>query len=354
MDSPFFVVSFDVVSLSPNPLELQVALAEAAARGGVRTDKVIIRSNAETETIADRGSLVSEAAEWDDAADILLALHERTSGKTEGKIHWIVQNLAASYAQGQLSNERRVSRENRDWLVEVEKGTAQQIAHPIGVRTWRSGKNPNFSPLMCKSFLQISVALRQVAQWASQDHRRFLFEWVWDGENAWIVQLDFAISGHGIKPASLLPMTVTLATPEDLKMFRRASDADFASLRKLSNASTYSSLGYGMPPFYVLDPAHGINEFLAGAEVSEDLLHDFEQLTKRSLVLRTDGSTLPQEKREMLPRSEELRNVAEVVTWLKEEFRPKCIAAPVLAQPALLRRECLQPLAKWRVNLGLC
>ena len=163
---PFFVVMCDMASTSTDLSKLKLALDQAAARAGVKTDKVIIRSNAETETIADRGSLLSQQAEWSHAADTILRLSRETDNQAEGKIHWIVQNVAFSYAQGQLSNERRISRENRDWLVEVERGTAQQTAQPISVRAWRIGKNPNLSRLKCKSFLQISVALRQVAQWA--------------------------------------------------------------------------------------------------------------------------------------------------------------------------------------------
>jgi len=322
---PFFVVASDVASAISDPAKLQTVLAHAAASARLKTDKVIIRSNAVTETIADRGTLASESAAWDDAANTLLRLQAKTQSQVEGEVHWIIQNVAVSYAQGQLSNERRVSRENRDWVLEVEKGMPQQTAQPIGVRAWRSGKNLNVVHLRCDSFLQISVALRQVAHWASQDNRRFLFEWIWDGGSVWIVQLDVATSGDGVKPASLLPTSVTLSAPEGLKVFRNASDSDFAGLRKLSNTQTYRSLGYTMPPFYVLDAGCGVSDFLAGGAISGDLLLDFEQLTKRSLVLRTDGSALPSDKREMLPRSEELRNVAEVVKWLTEEFRPKCI-----------------------------
>ena len=80
-----------------------------------------------------------------------------------------------------------------------------------------------------------------------------------------------------------------------------------------------------MPPFYVLDAECGVSDILVGAEIAPELLSDLQELTKRSLVLRTDGSTLPSDKREMLPRGEELRSVTEVVAWLNDEFKPKCI-----------------------------
>jgi len=107
----FFVVASDVASSVSDPAKFQTALAHAAASAGLTTDKVIIRSNAVRETIADRGSLTSEIAEWCDAADTLLRLQAKTQGQFKGEVHWIIQDVAVSYAQGQLSNERRVSRE---------------------------------------------------------------------------------------------------------------------------------------------------------------------------------------------------------------------------------------------------
>ena len=214
---PFFVVTAEAISAISDSGHLLTALVEAAAAAGLSAAGVIIRSNAVVETIADRGSLASEITEWQDAAPTLLRLQAKTQSQVEGQVHWIVQDVARSHAQGQLSNERRVSRENRDWALEVEK--PQQLTQSIGVREWRSGKDLMVSRLICSSFLQISVALRQVAHRASKDSRRFLFEWVWDGENVWIVQLDLAISADGVNPKSLLPASVTLAEPTGLKVF---------------------------------------------------------------------------------------------------------------------------------------
>ena len=52
------------------------------------------------------------------------------------------------------------------------------------------------------------------------------------------------------------------------------------------------------------------------------MIADLEQLTSRPLILRTDGVNLPREKREMLPRSEELRSKEAAIDWLNNKFRP--------------------------------
>lgn len=75
-----------------------------------------------------------------------------------------------------------------------------------------------------------------------------------------------------------------------------------------------------MPPFYVLEDPSLMKSLIRGEPVPAALLHDLDILTARPLVLRTDGIGLPHEKREMLPRSEELRSSAAAEKWVTENF----------------------------------
>ena len=55
-----------------------------------------------------------------------------------------------------------------------------------------------------------------------------------------------------------------------------------------------------------------------------NLEHDLAELTKRPLIIRTDGSKIPEEKNEMLPRSDgELRTVSEAKNWVGQIFRTR-------------------------------
>jgi hypothetical protein len=222
-----------------------------------------------------------------------------------------------------MSNERRVRYEKRDWAIEIEAlngKSSDQIS--IAVRRWRDGQDVTETPLVCETALKISLVLKRVAMWAVQDSRRFLFEWVWDGAVIHLVQMDLATTSGGENPKDLLPLSVSALPSEPLKIVSVATAAHKTKLRKLANAALYEELGYSMPPFYVLDQQEELGRFLNGGILSPGLVLDLQVLTRRPLVLRTDGDDIPEDKREMLPRSEELRSGHVAVRWLLETFRP--------------------------------
>jgi predicted house-cleaning noncanonical NTP pyrophosphatase (MazG superfamily) len=157
--------------------------------------------------------------------------------------------------------------------------------------------------------------------WAGQDDRRFLFEWLWNGQEVKIVQMDAADDTRGVVPRTLLPGTMPQVSGIHLSVFRDAQPADYLAYRKLANAALYTSLGYEMPSFYVLDDQSVITSVLESGSIMAGVDSDLRELTIRPLVLRTDGTGIPAAKREMLPRSEELRNAEAAAKWLSNEFR---------------------------------
>ena len=230
------------------------------------------------------------------------------------------------HARGQLSNERRVRYEKRDWAIEIEAvagKNADQVS--IAVRRWRDGEDVAEGKLECNSFLNLSLTLKKVAMWAVQDKRRFLVEWVWDGETIYLVQMDVASTTGGDRPKDLLPSKISLPSLLPLAAFVQAGADHKSEFKKLSNASLYERLGYTMPPFYILVGQAGLTEILTNGTISNNVRRDLENLTQRPLVLRTDGSDIPEDKREMLPRSEELRTTFAASNWLLEDFRPKIL-----------------------------
>jgi predicted house-cleaning noncanonical NTP pyrophosphatase (MazG superfamily) len=318
---PFFVVSDE--ALRYTPAGLKSWLDEAVKRSGVSASKVMVRSNGVQEGLSQRGSLASLSCTWGDVELTLKSLQARALEVTSSPTHWIIQNEATIHAQGQMSNERRVRYEKRDWGIEIDASngkSADQIS--IAVRRWRDGQDVTETPLLCETSLKISLILKRVAMWAVQDSRRFLFEWLWDGSSIHLVQMDLAITSGGEDPKHLLPADVPRILPGPLKLVNVANAEQKKGLRKLANAALYEQLGYSMPPFYVLDQQDEIARILHDGQLSPELLFDLETLTRRPLVLRTDGGDLPQDKREMLPRSEELRSREAAAHWLLETFRP--------------------------------
>ncbi len=84
----------------------------------------------------------------------------------------------------------------------------------------------------------------------------------------------------------------------------------------------YRELGYSMPVFYVLDATQVMRAILSG-QISAELEADLAELTKRPLIIRTDGTGIPGEQREMLPRSDELRSNKHAADWLVTDFKSK-------------------------------
>src|SRR3546814_10461828 len=109
--------------------------------------------------------------------------------------------------------------------LEIE-GSAGEL-EPVAVRRWRDASSSSEKSLACTSRAMISRSLRAVAAW-SHLHRAH-FEWVWDGDNVWIVQLDFlAPRTNGVQPDSLRSEEHT----SDLQSLMRISYAVFCLKKK--------------------------------------------------------------------------------------------------------------------------
>lgn len=322
---PFFVVSGEVAPT-------QAALLKALERSGLTSEKqLIVRSSGIEETIQSRGALESGECEYSmlfNQIEILRKSIERSPEVDPKSVHWVVQQLLPTKAKGHLSNESRVAENKRDWVVEVEAFAGQAIeSHPISLRRWRDSQPPSNELLFCPYRENYIQCLKVVAKWAYDQLIRVHFEWVWDGFSVYIVQAD-GCDEHsgGIEPRDLVRSFSSpkiLAT--SLRVFREATEADFQSYRKLANAKTYRELGYDVVPFFVLDDQDEVRRIIEDGACSEDLLSDLVILTQRALVIRSDGQNVPDELRQMLPRSEELRSAEDAKKWLLEIFGKKAV-----------------------------
>lgn len=285
------------------------------------TDELMVRSSAVHETILSRGSLVSHRCSKAQLLEALTRCVTETSD-SEHIIHWLIQPYVSAVHQGHLSNERRISLAKRDWLLEFESNgsVGPQESKPIAIRKWREGTDLSIAPLVCGAAIEIDGVLRTPVRWASDRRLRLHFEWVWNGTKIYIVQSDACDEQAGVDPYDLLPKTIPFSHTETLKCFRKATKSDFEKYRKLSNTRLYTSLGYVLPDFFVLDDVELIRELIDG-NMSTALVDDLKVLTTRPLVVRTDGVGIPQEDRQMLPRSDELRSVTAVAEWFSEKLR---------------------------------
>ena len=316
----YFVVSAKCFEEQISSAKLDRWVADCVSeKAFINPDRLMIRSSGTVESMRDRGSLVSKRCTSLKIIATIEELRKKISRSTGPLVHWIVQEAINSRRTGHLSNERRVRKEQRDWVAEFEASENHRSSViPFGIRNWRDGRDVSSLDLECGSETEIIRRLRQVAKWGCRFEPRIHFEWVWDGRRLWIVQADAEETTHGEDPTSKFP-AILKANIGTLHTFHRAEAADYQNYSKLRNAALYRELGYDMPLFYVANDPSGISKILGG-EIFDDLEKDLVDLTKRPLIIRTDGVKIPDEKREMLPRSDPLASAVEAKDWLLKNF----------------------------------
>jgi predicted house-cleaning noncanonical NTP pyrophosphatase (MazG superfamily) len=340
--APFFVISGECFATSgecQGEVDLQIRVQRAVeAISATGSSLFFIRSSGIDETLDVRGQLESEECAASDVWTCAKRLFQRVSKSAAGlldTVHLVVQKSVGVSAKGHLSNERRLRYEQRDWLAEFEPlGGDPGRTEPVAVRFWRSGKAVDTTPLDCRARTAVGLVLRRVGAWAMRFACRMHFEWVWDGKHVWIVQADRANAPAGVDPRAVIPRKIPSVKIDALRVFHPATDTDFAAYKKLANARLYGELGYQMPTFFVLNTPETIAALIDGS-ISDDLRADLAELTRRPFILRTDGSAIPRELQEMLPRSDELRSLDDACSFLKTTFRTAILESDSLSQAGL-------------------
>src|SRR3546814_6151749 len=133
----------------------------------------------------------------------------------------------------------RVTSNHMDY--DSESDGAAWVLEPLDVSGMRVASSSSEKILACTSRAMISRSLRAVAAW-SHLHRAH-FEWVWDGDNVWIVQLDFlAPRTNGVQPDSLVSREQRPSfTADHLSSFFVAGESEFEAYPKLKNARDRTS-----------------------------------------------------------------------------------------------------------------
>lgn len=319
---PFFIVAADS--------DLSDASLEAAmSRLNIRSsDTLLVRSSGVSESIEHRGALVSEQCLGSEIKERIERLKQQLPSFQDGNaspVHWVVQHLVSTRAKGHLSNERRLNRDLRDWVAEVEASPGfPSEAHRIAIRTWRDDTPRLEQSLICNYRANLTDQLETVARWTYDRMLRVHYEWVWNGTQVFIVQADCCEDKQdGVDPKTLVHGAVHKTGPIDLKLFRVANSEDYKNFRKLANAAIYREQGYDVGAFFVLDDQAEVATLLESGECSDLLKTDLAALTNRPLVIRTDGKLIPDDKKQMLPRSDELRSLEAALSYLTKAFTEK-------------------------------
>lgn len=163
---PFFVIEASCLGDLRDEEQLAEWIRQAIDTEQIRADRqVMVRSSGTAETMSHRGRLHSRVC---NIFEIVSTIRALPAERREGDVHWIVQEAIASRVLGHLSNERHVSRERRDWVVQLERrGGLGEVTTRIAVRSWRDGIVQSQRKLQCNSETEITLCLKRVAMWAS-------------------------------------------------------------------------------------------------------------------------------------------------------------------------------------------
>ncbi len=299
----------------------------AAVHPGIDpTSPILVRSSAVSESLEDRGRYFSAPGTLDNLGNALGACLQHLADDQDlsrSKIHLIVQReISPVSGKGHLSNERHCYEEARDWMGQFEgPDLSDNETFSINLRNWRRKETSRTEthPLTCNLKAFVSNILRAPAWWGYQQGVRLHFEWVWDGECLFIVQVDEAIRLQGVDPTADPDFTQRAVATYRPKVLSRINSKHAQKYNKIKNVYTYLKLRLPITELYVVDDKK-VLEAVRREHPPQDLVRDLEAFTKGSLVIRTDLATSDTNKLQLLPRTNEVRNAQTALAFLKTKL----------------------------------
>ncbi len=289
-------------------------------------DRILVRSSGRGEGLAARGKFYSAQGQMRDVRDVLekcLAQLAADSALRIEEIPLLVQKCATpTKIIGHLSNERRCYEETRDWIGEMQ---AAEVSHAqgfsINLRRWRNRLSLDLDrTLECDLSTHIPEVLKAPANWAFERQARIHFEWVWDGKAVYLVQADEEIASGGHNPEEEHRNRTYQAVTFTPKILKRITTEHAGKFAKIDNYLTYLNLGLPSAPLYFLDDQSIIRR-LSKNDVPRELLADVTELAKGSVVIRLDVATQDLPEKQLLHRTDEIRDPAIAVEWMVTESK---------------------------------
>lgn len=282
---PFFALAVGTANRIFDDESLRDRLNAALEALGPCGDGVIVRSSARDEALARRGALDSSrcSAAAEDVALAVDLITERERHADRMGLGFLVQAWVPGAANGHLSNERRVSRDRRSWLWEVELDLP---ASPDG--RFRVDSLVDDRPdLACTSLGEVPRALRAVARVVTPQGGRSHLEWVWDGARLWILQRDREQTSEGRPPGADWPRESAAPLDRPLRLFTAAASVT-SGFPKAEHVRVFSEAGLPSGDVRILSGSR-ILARLAVGQISRGLEQDLRRLIEAPVVVRTDS-----------------------------------------------------------------
>ncbi|MCX6155941.1 MAG: nucleoside triphosphate pyrophosphohydrolase [Candidatus Kapabacteria bacterium] len=324
---PFAIITFDFfreyLNYEINAKNLLVEIAKditnAFDKLGVK--KLIVRSSAKIEGFDERGfyeSIENEIQTNDLKSTIELSLAKNKSNVSVSKgneFALIIQQLITPKLLGHLSNERRVSRNRTDWLLEIvnEKGEFSDSVK-FDISTIKTVTTP--ISLYCSSKQDLIQQLKVFAAHSKSNESRFHYEWVWDGARFWIVQKD--IEGNttkGTAPGSNWSQRKPLICSFQPKVLHHFKEINH-NWKKIECVETFKACRFPQGDIYALEGSKVITELIQQKR-NEDLTADLSELLQYPIVIRMDIATSDNYGGVLLPRTETIFSLKEAFDFLQ-------------------------------------
>jgi predicted house-cleaning noncanonical NTP pyrophosphatase (MazG superfamily) len=271
--------------------------------------KLLLRSNAQDESIADRGTYLSVTIEptLEGLAGGISQIWDDAGTKSNHPMGLLVQPALETLRAGHLSNEHRISRASTQWLLGTY-GEAQQrwqVQQAMGATD---------EELLARNPTKSDYQLRAVAKRLSGQPSRMHLEWLWDGSRTWVVQADPCPPRLGPPPGegfvNVLGSKVSATALKEWEHLSDNPDDGLLKWPKILAIAEFREADLGGSEFWILNGSKVTTSNGAG------LLGDLELLCSGHILIRTDvrGEKLQPN----LKRSDVLIDAAAALTHLYE------------------------------------
>ncbi len=305
--------------------------------------KVILRSSCTNENLSDRGKFLTEISGTSVTSikkSLLLIYNDfkKSNHDKNRSIAIIVQDYKKPKIQGHLSNERRVDESGNIWIIEREFANEDATKVEKIEVSDEAPKELDHAINKCLNANTLSKSLSLVAKFFSGKSKRVHIEWLWDGANFWIVQVDYEpMIGKGVRPAN-----DWYSEQRKSKIRKHGAENDFEVFEtvessrsdwyKIKCVKKFAECRFPYWQIYVLENPT-ILQRLSEGDVDLSLASDLKKLLVTPIIVRSDvkkndGS---RDKLNMLlPRTETMydyRSVVEFLTQQSSYFVKKGLAA---------------------------
>lgn len=283
----------------------------------------IIRSSAKIETYKERGNYFSSDGNiskdnlYNEIIQIWEKNQEACSEFDNNSFSVIIQQYKESKLVGHISNERRISRNYDDWLIEYYDAKGRYKNSERVKQTKEETLNIN---LNCKNIPELKKVLKSVPTYvfSKMEKKRLHIEWVWDKSKLYLVQCD--VEGdlsETSEPGSDWRISNLKEGKNDLKMeiLNPASASSFGKWPKTNCVQTFAALNLPCGEIYILDDTNVIEQLRDGI-IPKNLKKDLKQLLKCPIVIRTDIAEEEEHKRVLLPRTDTIFKLDDAINYL--------------------------------------